>query len=234
MSSETPMPVVNHLLERVPLKERLRILEHCDPVSLSFGQTLCEPQQPLAHVYFPLNGFISAMAAGKRRHLEMGPIGNEGMLGATLLLGVDESPLLSVVQKPGLVLRMGATQFRQALSESPALLNTLSRYLYVLTMQIAQTAICVRFHEIEARLARCLLMAHDRTHADHFHLTHEWLADMLGVRRSGVTIAAGVLQSRQLIHYSRGEIRILDRKGLEAASCDCYRSTVDGYARVMA
>jgi CRP-like cAMP-binding protein len=152
----------------------------------------------------------------------MGLIGNEGMLGATVILGVNVAPLRAVVQGAGTALRINTVDFRLILGEGKALPRTINRYLYVMLAQLSQTAACNHFHEIEPRLARWLLMTHDRAHADHFHLTHEFLADMLGVRRSGITVAAGALQAKNLIGYTRGEISILDRTGLEAAACECY------------
>lgn len=224
--------VVNRLLKGLPRRQRDRILARSEPVDLVFGDVLCEPDKPFRHVYFPLTGFISLVApmAG-HRPLEMGLIGNEGMLGVTLVLGVKTVPLRAVVQGTGTALRMSASRLEVEVRKSPALLRALNRYLYVLMAQLAQTAACTRFHDVGSRLARWLLMTHDRAHADHFHLTHEFLADMLGVRRSGVTIAAGELQRRELIHYARGEISILDRPGLEAASCECYDAVVEDYAQ---
>lgn len=209
------------------------MLARGEPVDLSFGTILCEPDQRYRHVYFPLTGFISVVAkVGGHQPLEMGMIGNEGMLGVTLVLGIGVAPLRGVVQGSGSALRMTVAQLRRGLRDSPSLLRVLNRYLYVLMAQLSQTTICTRFHEVEARLARWLLMTHDRAHAGHFHLTHEFLADMLGVRRSAVTIAAGALRERKLISYVRGEIRVLSRQGLEAASCECYRAGVDDYTRV--
>ncbi|HUS24823.1 MAG TPA: Crp/Fnr family transcriptional regulator [Candidatus Binatia bacterium] len=234
MVAKTPVKVVNRLIAGLPAAERKRVLAACEPVELVFGTILCEPDVPVRDVYFPLSGFISLVAVvSAHPPLEMGLIGSEGMLGATVVLGVPDAPLRAVVQGTGSALRMGIAQFRRELRRNPVLLRTLNRYLYVLMAQLSQTAACTRFHEVEARLARWLLMTHDRCHADHFHLTHEFLADMLGVRRSGVTIAAGLLQGRNLIGYTRGEITVMDRDGLEAASCECYRAVIHDYARLL-
>jgi CRP-like cAMP-binding protein len=235
VSPATPVPVVNRLIAGLPRAERNRILERCELVDLVFGTVLCESGQPIRHVYFPVTGFISLVGkVSGHPPLEMRLIGNEGMLGVTLVLGVNTVPLRGVVQGSGTALRMTAAQFRRELRGSPALHRRLNHYLYVLMAQLAQTAACNRFHEVEPRLARSLLMTHDRAHADHFHLTHEFLADMLGVRRSGITIAAGALQQRKLIDYTRGEINILDRTGLEAASCECYDAAIEDYAQLLA
>jgi len=159
----------------------------------------------------------------------MGLIGNEGMLGASLMLGVNFAPLRALVQGNGSALRISTAEFQRDLAECPSLHRVLNRYLYVTMAQLSQTAACNHFHEIEPRLARWLLMTHDRAHSNHFHLTHEFLADMLGVRRSGITVAAGALQGKNLIGYTRGEISILDRSGLEAAACECYQAVNDDY-----
>ena len=225
----------NRLLEGLPRKDRDRILQRCEMVDLTFGTILCEPGSPYRHIYFPVTGFISTVATlGDHQPLEIRLIGDEGMLGATLALGVTTIPLRAVVQGTGSAWRMTAALFRSSLRDSPALLRMLKRYLYVLMAQLSQNSGCNRFHEVEARLSRWLLMTHDRAHADHFHLTHDFLADMLGVRRSGITIAAGALQRAALIGYVRGEIRILDRKGLEGRSCECYAAGIRDYARLFA
>lgn len=227
-------PVTNQVLDRLSPRERRRILSAGDVVEVAFGKSLCESGDQYRHVYFPVTGFISLLAS-LRGHppLEMGLIGNEGMLGATLALGVANAPLQAVVQGAGTLLRLSTAVLRRELRECPGLLALMQRYLYVRMRQLPQLAACTHFHAIEPRLARWLLMTHDRSHADHFHLTHEYLAAMLGVRRSGVTIAAGVLQSRGLISYSRGEIQVLDRRGLEAASCECYQVLIQDYQRQM-
>ncbi|TBU92021.1 Crp/Fnr family transcriptional regulator [Stutzerimonas kirkiae] len=233
MSSTAPAPIVNLLLARLPHTERKRILQHCEPVQMLFGSVLCEADQPLRSLYFPLTGFISLVTTLEgHQPLELGLIGNEGMLGATLALDIASAPTHAVVQGTGSALRISARRLRQALPDCPRLLRALKRYLYVLMVQLAQNAACSHFHELEPRLARWLLMTHDRAHADNLHLTHEFLADMLGVRRSGVTIAAGTLQQRRLIRYSRGEITILDRQGLKAVACECYDALIEDYARL--
>jgi CRP-like cAMP-binding protein len=225
-------PVSNRLIGRLPRKERTQLLALCETTTLEFGAILCEEGQRVQHVYFPLTGFVSLLASVQGHPpLEMGLIGNEGMLGATLVLGVDVVPLRGIVQGPGTALRLTVMQFKRVIADCPCLLRTLNRYLYVLLAQLSQIAACSRFHLIEPRLVRWLLMTHDRAHADHFHLTHQWLADMLGVQRSAITLAAGALQARKLIQYSRGDIRILDRNRLEAASCACYGLVVDDYAQ---
>lgn len=227
------MRVVNRLLEGLPRATRDRVLKQCEPVSLEFGATLCERDERIRFVYFPLKAFISLVATvGDHPPFEIALIGNEGMLGGTLVLGPDYARLRGVVQGPGDALRMPAARFRRELRASPAFRAAISRYLYVVLAQLARTAACTRFHEVEARLARWLLMTHDRAHADRFHLTHQYLADMLGVRRSAVTIAAGTLQRRKLIRYTRGEIDILHRAGLEAVSCECYQVVVADYERL--
>ena len=228
-----PVTVVNLLLDDLAPSVRERIVRRAEVVPLTFGAVLCEPDEPFEHVYFPLSAFVSLVSkVGKHPPLEMGLIGNEGMLGVTLILGVPTAPLRGVVQGEGEALRMPAKALHEELRHSPSLVKTLNGYLYVLMTQLMQTAACTRFHEIDARLSRWLLMTHDRAHANHFHLTHQFLADMLGCQRSAVTIAAGGLQDRRLIHYTRGEITILDRAGLESAACECYAAVVKDYAQV--
>jgi hypothetical protein len=229
-----PAVVGNRLLAALPRKDRQRFLAGCEQVELVFAAVLAEPGEGIRHVHFPTTSFVSLTAPiNGAASLEVGLIGDEGMLGISLILGVDISPLHALVQGAGSALRMDGAQFRRELEQSPKLKCLLKRYLYVLMSQLAQTAACTRFHVVEARLARWLLMTHDRAHSDEFHVTHEFLAYMLGVRRVGITKAASALQDRKLIGYSRGNITILDRGGLEAASCGCYAADVASFDRIM-
>lgn len=226
-------PAVNRLLGGLPPKLRDHLVDTCELVNLKFGTILCEPERPFKYVYFPLTAFISSVTLVEdHQPLEVGLIGNEGMLGSTISLGIPTAPMSALVQGSGKALRMSATQLRRELHAAPALMNQLNRYVYVVLEQLAKTAACIHFHETEPRLARWLLMTHDRTHADQLHLTQEFLADMLGVRRSSVTVAAGSLQAKEMIHYSRGEIVILDRKGLEFSACECYKMMIRDYEKV--
>jgi len=235
MLLETSTEAVNLLIDGLPRKESKRILEQCETVALEFGMVLSERDQPFTHAYFPVSSFISLLTTlNHHPPLEMGLIGSEGMLGGTLVLGVNTAPLRAVVQGAGDSLRLSAPALKRLLPLCPVLQRVLNRYVYVMMAQLSQTAACNHFHEIEPRLARWLLMTHDRAHADHFHLTHEFLADMLGVRRSGITVAAGALQGKKLIGYTRGEISILDRVGLEAAACECYQAVNEDYLQQFA
>lgn len=230
-----PTQLTNRIVDSVPRKNRAAFLGHCDTVELEFAQNLARPREKILHVYFPTTGFISLLAtiAGGPQ-LEVGLVGNEGMLGASLLLGTETAPLHAIVQGAGSSLRMPTGAFRAQMHEHPKLERAVSRYLYVQLVQLAQAAGCTRFHLIQARLARWLLMTADRAHAERFHLTHVFLSSMLGVRRVGVTEAASALQARGLISYRRGEIIILDRDRLQEAACSCYLADIDAYEQVMA
>jgi CRP-like cAMP-binding protein len=224
----------NLLLASVSRAERERLIASCESVDLVFGDVLCEQGERFRHVYFPTRGFISLISdVDGHMSLEVGLIGVEGMLGASIALGVDIAPLRAIVQGAGTALRMDAARFSREFARAPGLSKTLDSYLYVTMSQLSQMAACTRFHLVEARLARWLLMTRDRAHSDEFHLTQNFIAFMLGVRRAGIVRAARALQRRKLIGYSRGNMRILNAAGLEAASCSCYASGRRTYARLM-
>lgn len=226
--------IENHLIELLPRADRKRLLSACELFPLVLAEVLCERGEATHHVYFPIEGFISLVATiDSHPGLEVGMVGREGMVGAQLALGVAMTPLRALVQGPGHAWRIGAVAFRREFERSPTLQRSLNRYLYVLMAQLAASAACLRFHLIGPRLARWLLMSHDRAHADSFRVTHEFLAYMLGVRRVGITMAAGSLQNSGLIRYHRGELTVLDRKGLEAAACDCFAADQRTYAELI-
>ncbi len=226
-------PAGNLLLAGLPDADRQRLIADHAPIDLTFSETLSEPGDRIRHVYFPIDSFVSLIAPGTgRAQLEIGLVGNEGMLGVPLLLGVSVSPLRALVQGAGRAWRVNTTTFLRELEANAGLRAALNRYLYVFLAQTMQTATCARFHPVEARLARWLLMTRDRAHSDQFHVTHEFLAYMLGVRRVGVTSAALALQRRKLIRYSRGNIFVLDVQGLEAAACGCYEIDKNIYSRI--
>lgn len=224
----------NQLIAGLPAKTRNSLLGLADSVELALSQVLCDADAPTRHVYFPVGSFISLVAAVQDSPgIEVGMIGAEGMLGAALALGVATNPLRAVAQGPGSAWRIKAQAFRAELKRSAPLQQAVSRYLYVLMCQHATSAVCLRFHLIEPRLARWLLMSQDRAHSARFHITHEFLAYMLGVRRVGITNAATALQRRGLIDYQRGEIHVVDRTGLEAAACACYKAERKIYADLL-
>src|SRR6202789_4175760 len=199
-------------------------LDQLEPVRLRFGQILYEAGGRIRHVYFPIDCLISLLTAvDKRRTLEVGMVGKEGMTGMPFILGMGVSGVRALVQGGGRALRMSAAPFRIEFDRNQPLREALFRYTYALMAQISQTAACNRFHDAEARLARWLLMTRDRVGSDEFRLTHEFLAHMLGLRRVGITEAGSALKRRKLIGYHRGMLEIHDTKGLEAAACSCYR-----------
>jgi CRP-like cAMP-binding protein len=227
-------PSQNKLIAGLSPRRRESLLAMGESAQLALAQVLTEAGQPVRHVYFPLEGFISLVAVVKDGPgIEVGMIGTEGMLGASLALGVSTHPVRAIVQGSGTAWRIPAPAFKAELARSARLRRTVSRYLYVLLCQHASSAACLRFHLIGPRLARWLLMSQDRAHSASFHLTQEFLAYMIGVRRVGVTDAAGALQRQGLIAYKRGEMHILDRAGLEAAACGCYSAERSIYANTL-
>jgi len=218
----------NHVLAAMPRAAYRLMQPNLEPVELAYGQVLYEPAQRIAHVYFPIDCLVSLLTAvDEHQALEVGMVGNEGMVGMPMVLGIGVSAVRALVQGSGSALRMSAKRFHAEFKTNLALQRALFRYTHLLMAQMSQTAACNRFHLAEARLARWLLMTADRLHADQFLLTQDFLAHMLGVRRVGVTTAASALARKKLIHYSRGHMHILDRPGLEASACSCYRIVRD-------
>jgi CRP-like cAMP-binding protein len=236
--SKAPVPATppsNSLLSALPKAEYRKLLTKLEPFRLVFGEVIYEPGDLIRHVYFPTSGIISLLAAaGARATLEVGLVGREGMVGIPIFMGVKISRNHAVVQGVGTALRMKAQEFRKEGEDGGSLPRILRRYTHSLLTQISQSAVCNRFHPIDARLARWLLMTRDRMATDEFALTQEFLSNMLGVRREGVNKAAGMLQDKHLIRYSRGTITILNRAGLEEIACECYGIIKEEYDSFLA
>lgn len=217
--------VGNGILAGLPRADRERLQPHLKTVELRLGQVLHEPGAHIAHCYFPDEGFISLLTVlAPNKAAEVGMVGREGAVGASAAVGIHRSQLRALVQGAGSASRISAARLQDEFNRSDSLRRGLFRFNSLLLGQIAQTAACNRFHNAEKRLARWLLVTRDRLRSERFYLTHQFLSLMLGVRRVGVTNAAGSLARRRLISYSRGNVRILDSKGLEAASCGCYEA----------
>lgn len=225
----------NHLLDQLPRAEAARLLPSLETVSLPHGYEMHRQDSPASHVYFPTSGMCSLviqMEDGKI--VEAATVGNEGMVGIHAILGLDLSSATATSQVPGKALRMPLQDFREAMTPGGSLDRLIRRYAAYNLRYANQTIACNLLHPTEERICRWLLMAHDRAGTDVFSLTHEFLAEMLGVRRQTVTTIAGTLQAAGLIRYRRGTVHILDREGLEAASCECYEVLKDLYTRIMA
>ena len=219
----------NRLIAMLPPAERKRLLERCERVSHDLEHILARDGEQMRHAWFPTTGMISQIQPSESGWIEVALVGFEGMVGLGLVLGVGKSLVTATVQAPGEFLRIPARAYQAELERSARLRKLSGAYAYVQMKQMALAAACNRFHLVEQRLARWLLMSADRTRSRRFRMTHDVLAQMLGVRRPGVTSAASALQARNLIRYSRGTIDILDRTALEAASCECYRAQVQAY-----
>jgi CRP-like cAMP-binding protein len=229
------LPGQNRLLSSLSRDIQIRLLPRMEKISFSIKQILYEPGQPIGHVYFPLSGVVSLTIGLKGgESVEVATTGNEGLVGTPLLFGAERSTLKALCQVTGQALRMRGEAFRRSLEEHPELQTLARRYAQALFDQIAQTTACNHVHSVQARMCRWLLMTHDRVGADEFHLTQELLAQMLGVRRPSVTVAAGLLQKAGLIRYQRGRIRIADRAGLESGACECYETVRQELDRLLA
>lgn len=223
----------NLLLDSLSEKNRMGFLENCDVVQFKLGDIIYNVGDQIKYVYFPIKSIISLVnPVDKNAGMEVALIGNEGMLGITVMLGSDTTPFRALVQNSGPTIRIATENFLNELRKSPELELKLKRYICVSFSQLVQTTVCNRFHLVEERLARLLLMIHDRTHTKHFHITQELLAQMLGVRRVGVTKAASSLKQKNLITYVRGDIVINNVAGLETSSCICYKTDKETYTRV--
>jgi CRP-like cAMP-binding protein len=220
----------NSLIERLPRTDRKRLLACCEPVQLVLSEVLHLRGDITGHAFFPVDSFISLLTdVDSHPMLEVGMVGREGMVGTTLALGIARSSTGALVQGAGTTWRISAARFRRELAQSEALRRSVDRYLFVRMAQMTTGAACLRFHLIGPRLARWLLMSQDRAYADRFRVTHEFLSAMLGVRRVGVTAAAGALQRAGLITYHRGALTVVNREGLEAQACSCYQADLKAY-----
>ena len=227
-------PIRNRLLEGLPASRRSRLLARCERVQLASGESLAQPGAETRSVYFPTGSSISLLLpVGVETPAEVALTGSEGFYGIAVSLGISISAVHARVQEPGSAWRMGAGAFRRELASNTALRDCIDRYTFVSMAQLMRNAGCNRFHLVQQRVARRLLMTADRAHSPTFHLTHEALAGSLGVRRVGVTVAASLLQKRKLIEYSRGTVTVLDRAGLERAACACYREDAALYRRYL-
>ena len=214
---------VNQLLSLLADADRERIIDRCERLSLKIEHVLYEPAQPMTHVYFPLSGMVSMVLGSEEGGtIEVGVVGNEGLLGTAVALGAARSHVKALIQVEGEFLRMGVPEFRLELQANGVFSQFVQRFGQALTVQISQSVMCNRLHPMEERICRWLLMAHDRAGTDEILLTQRFIAEMLGIRRPSVTVAAGLLQKAGFIAYSRGHVTILDRVGLENAACECY------------
>jgi CRP-like cAMP-binding protein len=232
------MPPANSISNRLLLALTLEDLDglraHLELVPLRHKQTLSNPGAPIQHLYFPQEGMVSLVQPLRGAMIEVGMIGNEGFVGVPVVLGADASPLETMVQIPGSALRIETGAFREKAGRSATLSGRLLRYAQALQVQVSLTAACNGRHPIPERLARWLLMARDRAPSNELPFGHEFLSMMLGVRRAGVTVAVGALKAAGLIRSTHGRVTIIDRRGLEAASCECYRIVTNEYERLFA
>lgn len=224
MSNTVNSPPKNLILAALPPEVYQALLPHITEVSLTHGEILYEMGQTITEVYFPKDAVVSMVyTTMEGTTVEVGLVGIEGMVGVPIILGATKSPHRAIVQIADGALKMKASILREHFNKTGSLREVLLGYTHGLMMQIARTAVCNRIHQIEERLARWLLMCQDRVASPELKLTHEFIADMLGVRRAGVTLAAGTLQRSGLVQYQRGHVTILDREGLESIACECYR-----------
>jgi CRP-like cAMP-binding protein len=227
------IPGENRLLVALQKDEYDHLLPHLEKVSLPLREILYEANGPITHVFFPLVGVVSLVIMDSGFTLEVGIIGNEGMVGTPVFLESDRSPTMAIAQIPGEAMRMEVKAFQKEMKRHGPLFGLVQRHTQTLINQISQSIVCNHRHSVEKRMCRWLLMSHDRVGSDEFQLTHEFLAQMLGVCRPTVTAVAGTLQKAGLITYHRGRITVIDRKGLEGACCECYKVVVKELDRLL-
>lgn len=233
MSQTAQSPIQNRILAALPAREYDRLLEHLTPVSLTLGDTLYKTGERITNVYF-INAAVVSLVANLKdgSSVEVGLVGNDGMVGLPIVLGDDVSPNQAIVQIADGAMRMKAATLREELKQDGQLLGLLLRSTVAMLKQVSQTAACNGSHIVAERLAQWLLMCHDRVPGDEMKLTQEFIGQMLGIRRSGVSEAAIVLQTRELISYSRGHITIINREGLQDFACECYAIVKGDYDRL--
>lgn len=227
-------PVRNTLIDLLPREEARQLESICRPVELELGEVLQQADLPTRHVYFPTGALVSLFAtcAGEAC-VEVAMVGQEGMVGVQLALGSNVAPLAAIVQEGGGAMRADAEDFEAEVGRSAALREAMDRLAHVTLRQMAASTACLHSHQLAPRLARWLLMAQDRSGTRSIHVTQQLLADMLGVRRVGITAAAKEMQRSGLIDYTRGEVTVLDRNGLRTVSCSCYKTDRQLYATLL-
>jgi CRP-like cAMP-binding protein len=234
MARAAAQPIANRILAALPPEDLARLRRHLEPVALPTRKTLSKPGRVIDYAYFPEQGMVSLVAPlSDGAFIEVGVIGREGCVGSTVLHGVDTYPAEAMVQVAGSALRIGAAELQREAARSSALSRLLLRFTHALHVQVTQTAACNGRHTLQERLARWLLVTRDRIDEDVVPLTHEFLGMMLGARRAGITVAVGSLKQAGLVRNSTGRVTILDRAGLEAAACECYRVVKAEYARLL-
>ena len=235
MQEKISPPVENQILAALPKKKYGQLLSNLELVPLSLNQVLHQPGRAIRHVYFTNEGMVSLLASrdGNSKSVEVGVSGNEGVVGLNAFLGDDVAQHRAVVQLEGSAMRIPVELFKEAAGRPGPLQDMLHRYAQTLLIQVSRATFCNCFHKVDARLARWLLITQDYACSDQFPMTHEFIAHMLGARRSGVTISAVALKKENLIRYSRGTITVLDRERLEATSCDCYQFIKDARVRLL-
>lgn len=230
----SPNVVGNRIVAALPREEYQRLLPHLEPVSLSFKKYLYQSNALIEHVYFPNSGVVSMLNVMEDGGtVEIATVGNEGMVGIPVLLGADCAPAETLVQVPGDAVRMKADVFKSQVIPGSPTHNLLLRYTQALMSQLSQSVACNRLHSVEERCCRWLLQTRDRVESDEFPMTQEFLSQMLGVRRASVSEVAAILQKAGLIRYQRVKMKIIDQKGLESGSCECYHVIKQEYARLL-